>query len=243
MNVLGIETATQTGGIAIANEKGLLSEYSLCVGATHSGRLLPALDYVLKNSGLSLHEIDVLAVSLGPGSFTGLRIGICTAKGLALAAGKPITGIYTLDALVDVYRGTDAIVCPMLDARKKEVYTAAYRTSRIGELQVLQPPRAVAPERFLKSLHEDSVLFLGEGSVLYRALIEQALGSRAVFAPAHLNQPRAAAIALLGLSQAKKGNFLSASSLTPLYVRPSDAEMTRENSAEMLKRRSLLISS
>lgn len=232
MYVLGIETATPVGSVAVANENGLVAEYTLIRGTTHSERLLPVLDHLLKSASLPFRGIDVLAISLGPGSFTGLRIGVSTAKGLALAGEKPVVGISTLDALAENYRGIDTVLCPMLDARKKEVFAAVYRGSRTEGLEKLTPDLAIPPERIFAYLEGNGIMFLGDGSILYRSLIEQAMGAKAGFAPPHLNHPRAATVALLGLQEAKRGNFLDLKTFTPIYVRSSDAELKKDHTVE-----------
>ena len=145
MKILGIDTATRVGSLAIVDNESLIGEYTLNMNTTHSVRLLPALDQLLKTADLVLSHIDVLAISLGPGSFTGLRIGASTVKGLALAANKPVVGIPTLDALAQNFRGVESLICPMVDARKKEVYTALYRSKRTGSLEKETPDLAVAP--------------------------------------------------------------------------------------------------
>jgi tRNA threonylcarbamoyladenosine biosynthesis protein TsaB len=241
LKVLGIETTTWVGSLAVVDDKTVVGEYTLNVIGTHSSRLLPALDHLLMSTGLDLSRIDALAVSLGPGSFTGLRIGASTAKGLALAGNKPVVGIPTLDALAQSFRGVEAIICPMLDARKQEVYTALYRSNRSDSLEKLTPDLAVSPKRFLENIDEE-VLFLGDGSVLYRPLIERIMGRKASFAPTHLHHPRAAIIALLGWEKAMRGEFLDASTFTPIYVRPSDAELNKGITAEAYKNRGLVTS-
>ena len=238
MKVLGIETATMVGSFAIVDNDGLIGEYTLNVNTTHSGRLLPALDHLLKTANLALSHIDALAISLGPGSFTGLRIGVSTAKGLALAANKPVVGIPTLDALAENFRGVESLICPMLDARKKEVYTALYRSKRSGSLKKETQDLAVAPEQFLGTIDEN-VVFLGEGSVLYRGLIEERVGSKATFASPPMHHPRAAAVAFLGLEKAASKDFLDVSTFTPMYARASDAERNKNITAEAFKNREI----
>jgi len=224
MYVLGVETATRVGSVAVASEEGLISEYTLNVSLTHSERLLPAIDQLLQGMDIPFSDIDALAISLGPGSFTGLRIGVSTIKGLSFAGEKPVVGIPTLDALAHHIHGSESIICPMLDARKKEVFAALYRRNQADGLQKLTADLATVPDKLLRELDEE-VIFLGDGSRVYRSLIEASLGSRAAFAPPHLNHPRAATVAFLGMEELKKGNVQSIDTLTPIYVRPSDAEL------------------
>ena len=239
MKILGIDTATRVGSFAIVDDEELLGEYTLNVNTTHSGRLLPALDQLFTTVDLDISRIDALAVSLGPGSFTGLRIGVSTVKGLALAANKPVVGIPTLDALAHNSRGVESLICTMLDARKKEVYAALYRSKRSGSLQKETPDLALAPERILSRIDEN-VVFLGDGSVLYRRLIEEKMGSKATFPPPHLHHPRGAAVAFLGLEKVASKDFLDVSSFTPRYARASDAERNKSITAEACKNRDLV---
>lgn len=224
MFVLGAETSTGVGSVAIVDEQGLIGEYTLKVRVTHSARLLPAIDLLLKSVEIPFSRIDALSVSLGPGSFTGLRIGISTIKGLSLAGKKPVVGIPTLDALAQHALGSETLICPMIDARKKEVYTALYRWNHASGLQKLTPDLVVSPPTLLQTINE-SVTFLGDGSQMYRALIEKVLGANARFVPPHLNYPRAATIAFMGLEEMKRGNAVAITKLTPIYVRPSEAEL------------------
>jgi tRNA threonylcarbamoyladenosine biosynthesis protein TsaB len=226
MYVLGVETATLAGSVAVAGEEGLMGEYTLNVSLTHSERLLPAIDQLLQGLALPFSDIDVLAISLGPGSFTGIRIGVSTIKGLSFASEKPVVSIPTLDALAHHIQGSESLICPMLDARKKEVFAALYRRSQDDGLQKLTADLAIAPDKLLGNLDEE-VVFLGDGSRVYRSLIEETLGTRATFAPAYLSHPRAATVAFLGMEAFKKGNVASIDALTPIYVRPSDAELQR----------------
>ena len=223
MIVLGVETATSVGSVAIVNDKGIIGECTLDVSLNHSERLLPIIDQLLKNTDITLSRIDGLVVSLGPGSFTGLRIGISTIKGLSLASEKPVVGIPTLDSLAHHYPCAETLVCPMVDAKKKEVFAALYRWNASFELQKLTPDLAIAPQQLLRKINEQ-VVFLGDGCRVYESLIEEFLGSKALFAPSYLGHPRAATIACLGLEELKKGNILALNNLTPLYIRPSDAE-------------------
>lgn len=225
MYILGIETATPTGSVALVNEQGLIGEFTLNLKSTHSERLLPAIHQLLTSTDVSFAQVDCLAVSLGPGSFTGLRIGVSTAKGLALAGGKPLVGVPTLDALARHYCAPAPCICPMLDAKKKEVFAALYRHIDSGDVQKTTPDLAIAPEKLLKEIIKEKTVFLGEGSRVYRHLIEESLGSQAVFVPLPLNHPRAATVAFLGLEELKRGNVISAAALAPTYVRASEAEM------------------
>ena len=226
MFILGVETATRVGSVAVVSEDGLIGEYTLNLSITHSERLLPSIDQLLKSIDIHFSNIDGLAVSLGPGSFTGLRIGISTIKGLSLASDKPVAGIPTLDALAQNYPGPENVICPMLDARKKEVFTAIYFRDQSKQLKKTTSYQAISPKELLKKFNvNEKVAFLGDGSHIYRPLIEEVLSSRAVFAPLHLSHPRAATVAFLGLEEIKRGNKIEVTKLSPIYVRPSEAEL------------------
>ncbi|MCD6353403.1 MAG: tRNA (adenosine(37)-N6)-threonylcarbamoyltransferase complex dimerization subunit type 1 TsaB [Proteobacteria bacterium] len=236
MFVLGVETATWVGSVAVVDEDGLIGECTLNLSATHSGRLLPTIDHMLKNIDIPFSKIDALAVSIGPGSFTGLRIGVSTIKGLAWAEKKPVVGILTLYALAQNCFGSETIICSMLDARKEEVFASLYRWSNSQGPQKLTLDMVISPHKLLQDLLEkddflqfvdEKVIFIGDGIERYRSLFEESLGSRAVFAPPHLNHLRAATVAFLGLEEIKKGNLSEVNRLTPVYVRPSDAELHR----------------
>jgi tRNA threonylcarbamoyladenosine biosynthesis protein TsaB len=223
MKILAVETSTRVGSVAIVENESLIAEYTLNVVATHSERLLPAIDQILKDSKLTIQEIEGFAVSLGPGSFTGLRIGISTVKGLALATGKAVVGIPTLDVLAHNVVFSHLLICPMLDARKGEVYTALYRGDGKGILQKLSPDLALKPHDLLQRVKEP-VIFLGDGVDVYR---DKLTGNKDnyLFAPSYLNQPRASTLAKLCLEKFRKGEILKEEEIIPLYCRASEAEI------------------
>lgn len=215
------------GGIAIADDsRGLIAEARLNVKTTHSERLMTVIGQVVEQSGLLLDDIDIYAVASGPGSFTGLRIGLSTAKGLAYATGRPVVTVSTLEAFAWNLPFSRYPVCIMLDARRGEVYTALYRweegrfVTEIGET-------SVKPEELLGRL-EGTILFAGEGTIVYRDRIIEALGSHAVFAPAHKMVPSPASLAMLGLARAAAGAFTDPFGAIPLYIRKSEAEVKLE---------------
>jgi tRNA threonylcarbamoyladenosine biosynthesis protein TsaB len=229
MRLLAVETSTRTGALALVDGGRVCAESRLDVAATHGERLLPAIDALLGAAGASLAGVDGFAVALGPGSFTGLRIGVATVKGLAFATGRPVVGIPTLDALAWSLPFAANPVCPVLDARKGEVYTALYRTAE-GRLEVLAPARAVAPgmlARDLDGAHPGPVIFVGDGVWTYGGLLAEHLGARARLAPPGLRLPSAASLADLGLAALAAGVRHDPASLVPIYVRPSEAELAR----------------
>jgi len=225
MKILALDTASANGSVALLDGTHLVAESLLNIRATHSERLLDQVEQVLQASGLKLTELDLLAVVRGPGSFTGLRIGLATAKGLGQAAGLPVVGVSSLQLLAMNLPLVSLPVCAFLDARKKEVYTALYRWEQdrpisLGEEQVMSPRRA------LEQL-EGEVVLVGDAVEPYRPLIAEVLGDRAHLPAACHHQPRAAAAAVLAEAQYRSGGDFEAARLAPVYIRPSDAELNR----------------
>lgn len=226
MLVLALETATRVAGVALVNEGRVQKEVFLNHRQTHSQTLMVTVDEVLRECEVSLNQVDAIAVSIGPGSFTGLRIGLATAKGLALGIGKPAIGVPTLDALAYNASLFSGLVCPVLDARKQEVYTAIYQGDG-SHVELLDRYRACSPEVLadeIKALKVKPVVFLGDGAVRYRDLFQQVLGDAAVWAPANLALPRASSVGLLAWERLQEGKVDDAASIVPVYVRLSEAE-------------------
>ncbi|MFP3869605.1 MAG: tRNA (adenosine(37)-N6)-threonylcarbamoyltransferase complex dimerization subunit type 1 TsaB [Syntrophobacteria bacterium] len=223
MKILAVETATPVGSIALADGPEPKAQYMLNVAVTHNRRLLPAIDRILADSAWSLDDIEGLAVSLGPGSFTGLRIGLSIMKGLAWATGKPLAGIPTLEALAANVPLVPYLICPVLDARKGEIFTALYRQPDGWELERLTPYMAVKPEKLVDLIWEKTVL-VGNGLLRYGAYLAGILGERLVQAPPHLNIVHATAVAWLAEQRLRRGMVEDVSTCTPLYVRPSEAK-------------------
>ncbi len=227
MYILGIETSTMTGSVAICTEERLIAEYTLNTKATHAERLLTAIEHVVQSTSLTIRDLDGIAVAKGPGSFTGLRIGVTTAKSLAYSIQKPIVAVSSLDALASQYLYSDRLLCPFLDARKKEVYTAFYRNTG-AHIQRLSEYAVIAPHNVFQEIHEP-VVFLGDGVAPYRHQIDEALGELAYFAdPAHL-LPRGSLVAEIGAKRLLQGEADDCFALTPFYLRKSDAEIHWEN--------------
>lgn len=224
MKILAIETSTLMGSVAIMEERGLIAEYCLNIKTTHSERLMKTIDTILKDLSLTIKDIDGYAVSIGPGSFTGLRIGLGTIKGLAFVTNKPVKAIATLDALAYNIPFSKYHICPMLDARKKEVYTSLYCYKENGELLKLIDDSVIRPEIFLKDIKAPTV-FLGEGAGIYRGLIKEILRDNAHFAPLAKQLPSAANIAELGLKAILSGRKEDPEKLVPKYIRKSEAEI------------------
>ncbi len=213
------------GSVALVDNGRCLAEYSLDVTTTHSQRLLKQIELIRADVGVEWPELAGLAVSLGPGSFTGLRIGLSVAKGLALAVGLPLLGVSTLDGLarqVVALPGTK--VCALLDARKQEVYASLYECGenglpvRTGEDLVLRP-------ELLAEQLVGSIILVGDGAVAYREIFQAKLGEAAIFAPPTSHFPRAATIGLLGEELLARGELLDPVTSVPIYVRASEAEI------------------
>lgn len=226
--ILAIETATGCGSVALTSgdplSGALLAEATAQPRVTHARRLLGSVEWVLGAGGVSWEQLDGIAVSLGPGSFTGLRIGMAAAKGLAMASGVPLLGVPTLDALACTALGVvdGKELCCLLDARKKEVYAALYRSGDDGLPVRSQDPVVIGPEQLVAKLTGPTV-FTGPGVAAY---YEMFIGSRLIeILPPPLCQPRAAFVGLLGGRMLALGDVLEPAAAAPLYIRASDAEL------------------
>ena len=223
--ILALETATMCGSVALVAENICLAEFTLQTGKTHSRRLLAGIDWIMQESGIGREAIDAVAVSLGPGSFTGLRIGLATAKGLTLALGTQLIGVGTLDGLAAQVAGAGtSLVCPVLDARKNEVYCGLYRENSGGVAQLQQEYLVLRPEDLCDAITEP-VLLLGDGATAYAALLRERLAGLATILPPALYFPRAASIGMLALDKWQRGKFIDPAGAHPIYVRPSEAEL------------------
>jgi len=226
--ILAVDTATSCTSVALTagdiHSGELLASLTLNSKVTHSRRLLSALDWLLLESGLSLPDLDGLAVGLGPGSFTGLRIAMATVKGLAMAAGKPLLGVSTLDALALRCTGKKP-VCALLDARKREVYTAWYGQDEQGVQRRQGEIRALPPQQLAGEIKEP-VLMVGDGLFAYGKFFQERLGNLLAMAPFPLYYPSADCIGFLCCEQLLQGEIMDLDSAAPLYVRASDAELS-----------------
>jgi tRNA threonylcarbamoyladenosine biosynthesis protein TsaB len=225
MRILAIETSTLAGGVALLDGDQLIAEHTLYARTTHSERLMATVDRLLGDSGWAIGELEGVAVSIGPGSFTGLRIGVSTAKGLALALGIPLIGIPTLDALAVTLPHAADPVCPILDAKKGEVYASLFHWEA-GRMVRDWEYLALTPEDLCSRL-SGSVIFVGDGIRAFGELLSRALGPRARMAPPGRRLPSAACVAQLGHSRLLSGEADEPARLTPIYIRPSEAELRR----------------
>ena len=234
MKILALDSSGLVASVAVVEDDGvngnLLAEYTVNYKKTHSQTLLPMLDEIARMIELDLNTIDAIAVAAGPGSFTGLRIGSATAKGLGLALDKPLVHVPTVDALAYNLYGTDRVICPLMDARRNQVYTGIYEF-RNNELSVIEPQMAVGIDVIagkLRALGRE-VIFLGDGVPVFRKTLTEELmqGMDFSFAPAHLNKQRAGAVAALAVTYVRAGKAESAAEHRPDYLRPSQAERER----------------
>lgn len=228
MRILGIESSSLVASVAVVTDEVVTAEYTMNLKKTHSQTLLPMIDEMMGMLELDLQEIDVIAVSGGPGSFTGLRIGSATGKGLGLALKKPLIHVPTMDAMAYGLYGTEALICPIMDARRQQVYTGLYHHNR--EFQVVKEQWPADIHELVKELNErgERVIFLGDGVLVNRELLETELQTEYDFAPAHLNRQRGAAVAALGAVYCRKGQLETAADHKPDYLRKSQAERERE---------------
>jgi len=242
MKILAIETSTMLGGIAVADDSaGLIAEVRLNVKSTHSERLMTEINHLLQQSGLTAHDIDIFGVAIGPGSFTGLRIGLSTAKGFSYATGKPIVSVPTLEAFAWNFPYCSHPVCIMLDARKGEVYAALFQWTGDGFIKLMSEA-SVKAEKLMEQLTsdisplpssksgekgfgEERIVFAGEGALLYKNKIKEMIREKAVFAPPEKMVPSPANVASAGIQKALKGEFSEPVSLVPIYIRRSEAEI------------------
>ncbi|VFQ46672.1 tRNA (adenosine(37)-N6)-threonylcarbamoyltransferase complex dimerization subunit type 1 TsaB [Desulfoluna butyratoxydans] len=226
MRLLAVDTSTLSCGVAVTDGEGLLSESLFTSRQTHSRHLLGMVDETLSRSGLALGDLDGFAVTVGPGSFTGLRIGMSVVKGLAEVAGKPVVGVSTLEALARGAALAGKPIASMIDARKGEVYAALYRPDGTGGVTEVSSPEAVRPEDFSERLAGE-VLCIGTGASAYGDFFRNALKEKVFFAPEY-DTIRPSVVAALALEALGRGEGKDAAALTPLYLRKSDAEIALE---------------
>ena len=226
MYVLGIESATPVAATAVVTEDKIMAERMVNNRRTHSVNLLPMIRDVLNDAGIDKSQLDGIAVTTGPGSFTGLRIGMSTAKSLAQVLRLPVAGISTMESLVHPLTGLPGLACPILNARKNELYAALYRSNG-RQLSCLLPAFAVGVEKLasLLDVYDEPITFLGDGTEEYRNTLMELLGVQARFAPGSAAFPRGAAVAELGLRTLKSGAGADPLDLLPYYTRESEAEI------------------
>ena len=233
MRLIALDSSGLVASVAVVEDDLLIAEYTIQYKKTHSQTLLPMLDEIKKMIDLDFEQIDAIAVAAGPGSFTGLRIGSATAKGLAFAMKKPIIGVPTLDGLAYNLYGTDKIVCPIMDARRSQVYTGIYEFVKEDSeytLHVIKEQCAVAFDEIAQALNElgKEVIFLGDGVPVFSDRMKEVMKVPYTFAPAHMNRQRAGSIGVLGSIYYKQGKIQKAEEHAPEYLRLSQAERERK---------------
>lgn len=222
MRILALDTSTRTCSVAVLAD-GRVADVSLTSSRTHSHHLMQMVDQALVLAGFRVKELDALAVTRGPGTFTGLRIGISAAKAMALAAGKPLFGISGLEALATQAAVTQRLICTMVDARRSEVYCACYRADAAG-LRRVADERVCPPEKMIEAIDEPC-LFVGNGAELYRHVVLEMRGKDGIIAPPVQNDIRASTLARMAAERLCKGQGTENAGLVPQYLRKSDAEL------------------
>ena len=237
MKILGVDSSGMVASVALVQDGITKAEYTVNNRKTHSQTLLPMLDEISKMLGEDLSDVDAIAVAAGPGSFTGLRIGSACVKGLAGAWNKPIVPVPTVEGLAYNMWGSDRIICPLMDARRSQVYTGLYEFREDGDTCVMETVLeqcAVPIEDIIEKVNniDRSVVFLGDGVPVFKEYIEERCKVEYVFAPALSNRQRGASIATLGEIYLQRGITQSASEHAPVYLRLSQAERERNEKSE-----------
>lgn len=239
MKILALDSSGLVASAAVVQDGVLTAEYTVNYKITHSQTLLPMLQELKERIELDLDTIDAIALAAGPGSFTGLRIGSATAKGLGLALNKPLIEVPTLAGLAYHFWGSEKLICPLMDARRNQVYTGIYtfekETGKSGyRMCTVKEQSAVSIQEILGELDDmgREVVFLGDGVPVFQSVIEEKLKVPFAFAPAHLNRQRAAAVAALAEIYYSEGKTVSAGEHRPEYLRLSQAERERLSQKE-----------
>ena len=235
MKILAIDSSGLVASLAVVEDNCLVAEYTVDYKKTHSQTLLPMLEEIKKNIEFDLNSLDAIAISNGPGSFTGLRIGSATAKGIALALDKPVVEISTLEALAYGYYGYNQLVCPIMDARREEVYTAIYSFEKTDtvpyeyNLKTVLEPVPLPISELLDKLNsiKKEVIFVGDGIDVYKTKIADGINVGYSFGWAGMNKQRAVCVAALAVKYFSEGKTVSARDSHPVYLRLSQAERER----------------
>lgn len=229
MNILAIDASGVAGSVAYLKDGKLIGEYYICNKLTHSETIMPMMEHLKELVGMELESLDAIAVTSGPGSFTGLRIGGATAKSIAMALNIPVIGIPTLDVLAHNMTHTPHIVCPIMDARRQQVYTATYAWNH-DILEQLSEHEAVEIKVLLERLEkqEKDIVFVGDGIAVFEKTIKEVLGNRAHFAPSYMMMQRASVLADMAAVKYEKGEVEDADSFGLMYLRKSQAERELE---------------
>lgn len=229
MKILAVDTSSMVASVAILENTTLLAEYSVNNGKTHSQKLMSMIRGLMEDLGLKPRDMDVYAAASGPGSFTGLRIGVTTVKAMAYAAEKPVAGVVTLDGLAYNIAPCDFLLCPMLDARNNQVYTALYKWEKNNQVKVTEYMGIDIKElaRLIKGRNQEA-LFLGDAVDIHRDFLMSELKEKCHFAQGNLNMARASSIGSLAFAKASAGKLEDSFDMVPFYLRKSQAERELE---------------
>lgn len=228
MKILAIDTSGPNCSVAVLDEQKIIANFNINIGKTHSETLLPLVDELSKFSNISLNDVDIFACCIGPGSFTGIRIGIATVKGFALSLNKPVIAVSTLEGLAYNISTFDGLVCSILDAKNNNVYAALYKLNSAPEIvgDYLTDSIDSLIEEIKK--HHKKVLFVGDGAISYHEKLQNELKENAFFTPYHLNEQSAVSIAKAAFDKYNKNKIETVDNLHPLYLRKSQAERMLE---------------
>ena len=225
MKILAIDSSSLVASVAVVEDDIMVAEYTINHKKTHSQTLLPMINEISKMAELDLSQVDAIAVSGGPGSFTGLRIGSATAKGLGLVWDKPLIYVPTVDAMAYNLYGTDKLICPMMDARRNQTYTGLYEFKN-DEFAIVMEQCAISVDELIEEINKlgREVIFLGDGVPVFKATLDEKLSVEHTYALAHMNRQRAGAVAVLGQKYYADGKYETAAAHEPNYLRQSQAE-------------------
>ncbi|MEM7007912.1 MAG: tRNA (adenosine(37)-N6)-threonylcarbamoyltransferase complex dimerization subunit type 1 TsaB [Thermodesulfobacteriota bacterium] len=231
MRILAIETSTYSASIALMSQEGVLGEYYFNIGPSHTEKLVPSIDWLLSELNTQKSDLTGVAVSLGPGSFTSLRVGLSTAKGICYSLGIPLVGASSLQALAMNVPFSSHYICPVIDARKGEVFTALFKSDN-AKLQRVSEDMVISPDALVEIINDDTI-FIGDGALLYREYLEDNLRAGIMFTPLNLNYPRASNVALSVIDKFKanldsNNLYDELMSAAPHYMRKSEAEISRQ---------------
>ena len=228
MNILALDTSGPNCSVAILSDQKVIANFNINIGKTHSETLLPLIDDILKFSNLTLDDIDVYACSVGPGSFTGIRIGIATIKGFAISANKPIVSVSSLESLAYNIPTFDGLICSILDAKNNNVYAGIYKIN--DSLEMIGDYYTDSINDLINDLKEETnnILFVGDGAISYKDILKNNLNEKAFFTPYHLNEQSSVSVAKAALNKFNRNEIETVDTLHPLYLKKSQAERMLE---------------
>ena len=226
--ILAIDSSSLVASVSLVSQETIIAEYTINLKKTHSQTLLPMIDEIFKMTGSNKKDIKAIAITSGPGSFTGLRIGAATAKGLALVLGIGIIPIKTIAAMAYNYNHCNKIICPIMDARRNQVYTGIYRCVD-EKLETILDTCAISIEELIKRLEmiNEEAIFIGDGIPVFKDIIDNQLKVSHIYAKQHMNRQRSATIGAMAWEKYKKGEIEEADLFSPDYLRLSQAERER----------------